>query len=229
MILIQDIINRDGIYVARLLIAMVFGGLVGLERQTRGRAAGLRTNILVCLGSAAIIIAFQKLSLEINVGAESAIRMDPARAAAGVITGIGFLGAGTIVKSKNFVRGLTTAASIWVVSAIGVTVGLGEYIISLILTLLVLLSLYVLHRLPIEGDYYFSLHLEWVGDLELVAEISDQLKKEGIQIKNRSIVHEPKTKNCKVTLILRTRGNEQNAAILNIFQDDERFDRISWN
>ena len=155
--------------------------------------------------------------------------MDPARAAAGVITGIGFLGAGTIVKSKNFVRGLTTAASIWVVSAIGVTVGLGEYIISLILTLLVLLSLYVLHRLPIEGDYYFSLHLEWVGDLELVAEISDQLKKEGIQIKNRSIVHEPKTKNCKVTLILRTRGNEQNAAILNIFQDDERFDRISWN
>ena len=105
MILIQDVISHDGIYVVRLLIAMVFGGLVGIERQTRGRAAGLRTNILVCLGSAAIVIAFQKLFLEINVDAESVIRLDPARAAAGVITGIGFLGAGTIVKSKNFVRG----------------------------------------------------------------------------------------------------------------------------
>ncbi len=122
-----DIVKNDGVFVLRLVVAMVLGGLVGMERQSRGRPAGLRTNILVCLGSAAIIVAFQKLSMEFNVGAESAIRMDPARAAAGVITGIGFLGAGTIVKSSDYVRGLTTAASIWVVSAIGVTVGLGEY------------------------------------------------------------------------------------------------------
>lgn len=229
MIFIQDIINHDGIYVVRLLIAMLFGGLVGLERQTRGRAAGLRTNILVCLGAAAIVIAFQKLSLQINVGAESVIRMDPARAAAGVITGIGFLGAGTIVKSKNFVRGLTTAASIWVVSAIGVTVGLGEYVISLVLTLLVLLSLYVLHRLPIEGDYYFSLQLEWIGDLKLATEISDQLHQDGIHVRNRSIVHEPKTKNCKVTFVLRTHGKELNTKILELFQGDERFDKVRWS
>jgi putative Mg2+ transporter-C (MgtC) family protein len=105
-----DAISRDGVFVVRLLVAMVLGGLVGMERQTRGRAAGLRTNILVCLGAAGIIVAFQKLSMDFNMGAESVIRMDPARAAAGVITGIGFLGAGTIVKSKDFVRGLTTAA-----------------------------------------------------------------------------------------------------------------------
>ena len=114
-----EALSGDGVFVVRLLVAMVLGGLVGMERQSRGRAAGLRTNILVCLGAAAIIVAFQKLSSEFSMGAESAIRMDPARAAAGVITGIGFLGAGTIVKSKDFVRGLTTAASIWVVSAIG--------------------------------------------------------------------------------------------------------------
>jgi len=222
-------VSQDGTFVVRLLVAMVLGGLVGMERQTRGRAAGLRTNILVCLGSAAIIVAFQKLSLEFNMGAESVIRMDPARAAAGVITGIGFLGAGTIVKSKDFVRGLTTAASIWVVSAIGVTVGLGEYVIAVVLTLLVLVALYALHRLPIKGDRYFSLQLKWIGDLGLIAEVTDQLDHEGVQIKNRSVVLQPKTKSCRVVLILRMRGKGQDTAILDRLQGDERFDEVSWN
>jgi len=194
-----DAISQDGIFVVRLLVAMILGGLVGMERQTRGRAAGLRTNILVCLGSAAIIVAFQKLSLEFNMSAESAIRMDPARAAAGVITGIGFLGAGTIVKSKDFVRGLTTVA------------------------------LYALNRLPIKGDHYFSLQLKWIGDLGLIAEITDQLNHEGVQIKNRSVVRQPKTKSCQVVLILRIREKGQEAAILDQLQGDERFDEVSWN
>ncbi len=79
-----DLIGNEGIFVGRLLLAMLLGGLVGIERQTRGRSAGLRTNILVCLGSAAIIVAFQKFTLDFHMGAESAIRMDPARAASGV-------------------------------------------------------------------------------------------------------------------------------------------------
>ena len=107
-----EVLSVNGVFALRLVVAMLLGGLIDVERQTRGRAAGLRTNILVCLGSAAIIIAFQKFSMELNVGAESIVRMDPARVAAGVITGIGFLGAGTIIKTNDFVRGLTTAASI---------------------------------------------------------------------------------------------------------------------
>ncbi|MCP4144437.1 MAG: MgtC/SapB family protein [bacterium] len=224
-----DIISRDGIFVLRLLVAMVLGGLVGMERQTRGRAAGLRTNILVCLGSAAVIVAFQKLSLEFNVGAESAIRMDPARAAAGVITGIGFLGAGTIVKSKDFVRGLTTAASIWVVSAIGVTVGLGEYVISIVLTLLTLIALYALHRLPIDGDHYFPLQLKWTGNLELLTEVTDQIQQDGVQIKNCSVVRQPKTGSCQATLVLRIRKKEHDNEIFDRLQADERFDEVGWN
>ncbi|MCP4571780.1 MAG: MgtC/SapB family protein [bacterium] len=229
MDILLDAVGRDGIFVVRLLVAMVLGGLVGIERQTRGRAAGLRTNILVCLGSAAIIVAFQKLSLESNLDAESVIRMDPARAAAGVITGIGFLGAGTIVKSNDFVRGLTTAASIWVVSAVGVTVGLGEYVIAVVLTLLVLVALYVLHRLPIKGDYYFPLQLKWTGDFELLAEVTDQLLQNGVQIKNRTIVRQPKTESCSATLVLRIRKDEDDNEIFKRLQSDLRFDEVRWN
>ena len=229
MAFVLDIVGDDWVYVLRLLVAMVLGGLVGIERQTRGRSAGLRTNILVCLGSAAIIVAFQKLSLEFNVGAESAIRMDPARAAAGVITGVGFLGAGTIVKSNDFVRGLTTAASIWVVSAIGVTVGLGEFVIAIVLTLLVLVALYVLHCLPIKGDHYVSLELKWTGDLSLLAEVTDQLGHEGVQIKNRSVVRQPKTKCCQVVLVLRMRQREKGNGMLERLQEDERFDEVGWS
>ena len=224
-----DIVGNDWVYVIRLLVAMALGGLVGIERQTRGRSAGLRTNILVCLGSAAIIVAFQKLSLEFNVDAESAIRMDPARAAAGVITGIGFLGAGTIVKSEDFVRGLTTAASIWVVSAIGVTVGLGEFVIAVILTLLVLIALYVLHCIPIKSDHYCSLKLKWVGELDVLTEVTDQFKEKGVQIKNRSIIRQPKTKNCQVVLVLRMHRSERGSSILDKLQKDERFDEVEWN
>ena len=224
-----DVIGNDGIYMVRMLVAMFLGGLVGMERQTRGRSAGLRTNILVCLGSAAIIVAFQKLSLEFDMGAESAIHMNPSRVAAGVITGIGFLGAGTIVKSKDFVRGLTTAATIWVVSVVGMTVGLGEYVIAVVLTLLVLVSLYVLHRLPISADHYFSLHLKWQGDLALLNEVIEQLLQERVDIKSRSVLRQPNTGKCQVVLGLRRRNMGHDIAIIDRLQADERFDEVAWS
>ena len=224
-----EIIGNDGIFIGRLLMAMILGGLVGMERQNRGRSAGLRTNILVCLGSAAIIVVFQKLSSEFGMGAESAIRMDPARAAAGVITGIGFLGAGTIVKNKDFVRGLTTAASIWVVAAIGVTVGLGEYVIAVVLTMLVLVALYLLHYLPINSDQYFTLQLKWTGDLELLSEVKEQLLKECLHIQNRSVVRQPITGKCHVVLILCMNKKKHDNAVLDRLQVDERFDEVGWS
>ncbi|MGO1693732.1 MAG: MgtC/SapB family protein [Marinobacter sp.] len=223
-----DVVARDGVFVLRLLAAMLLGGLVGMERQSRGREAGLRTNILVCLGSAAVIVAFQKLSSEFSVDADSVIRMDPARAAAGVITGIGFLGAGTIVKSNDFVRGLTTAASIWAVAAIGVTVGLGEYVIASVVTLLVLVALYVLHRLPFRGDRYASLELKWTGDFALLAEVTTQLEEQGAKIKNRSVIRQPKTENCEATLVLRLGKHESDMELFGRLQADARFDEVGW-
>jgi len=221
-------VAADGAFAIRLLVAMLLGALVGIERQTRGRAAGLRTNILVCLGSAAIIMVFQKLSMDLNLGAESIVRMDPARAAAGVITGIGFLGAGTIIKTKDFIRGLTTAASIWVVSAIGVTVGLGEYAIASALTLLVLIALYALHRLPITEDRYMSLRLRWTGDLDLLGEITDVLTEQGMQIKSSEVTRQPNTHVCHVVIWLRTRKEKDAQLILKQLQEDTRFDEVGW-
>lgn len=226
---ILETIGYESTFLFRILAAMILGGLVGMERQTRGRAAGLRTNILVCMGSAAVIVAFQKISLEFSLGDESVIRMDPARTAAGVITGIGFLGAGTIIKSKEFVRGLTTAASIWVVSAVGVIVGLGEYTIATVLTILVLISLYALNYLPIKGDHYFPLRLKWTGGLDLLTDVFKQLSQEGVQIKNRSLIREPKTGYCQATLLLRMRKEGSESEIFERLQADLRFDEVKWN
>src|SRR5438128_1990506 len=113
----------------RLLMAMVAGGLVGLERELRGRQAGFRTNLLVCLGSALVMIVSNSIAVadwaarDVHVN----VNVDPARIAYGVMTGIGFLGAGTIIKSGGSVRGLTTAAGLWCVAAIGLAAGFGMY------------------------------------------------------------------------------------------------------
>jgi putative Mg2+ transporter-C (MgtC) family protein len=121
----------------RLLVAVVLGGAVGLERELSGKPAGLRTNILICLGSAMLL----DLSINIGVGANGVRTGDPARIAAQVVTGIGFLGAGSILQARGAVVGLTTAATIWVVAAIGMLVGAGWYVEATGGTVFVLLTL----------------------------------------------------------------------------------------
>ena len=123
----------------RLLLALILSGIVGLEREIRSKSAGLRTNILVGLGSA----LFALMALYLSQSAAD-LSIDFARIAAGVITGVGFLGAGTIMHAKGQVHGLTTAATIWFVAAIGLTVAFGLYWQSLIATLFALLVLLVL-------------------------------------------------------------------------------------
>lgn len=107
----------------RLLVALLLGGLIGLERQLHRHHAGLRTHILVSLGSCLIMLT----SMYIFDIYHTRAVVDPARIAAGVITGIGFLGAGAIIQERECVRGLTTAASLWVAAAIGLAVGCGFY------------------------------------------------------------------------------------------------------
>jgi len=130
----------DGQITVRLVLSMFLSGLIGLERQAHRRNAGLRTHILVSLGSCLIMLT----SLYVFDIYKDVVALDPARIAAGVITGIGFLGAGAIIREPQGIRGLTTAASLWVVAGIGLAVGVGFYTASLLTTALVLIALLLL-------------------------------------------------------------------------------------
>lgn len=126
-------------FALRLFVAGTMGVLIGLEREYRAKEAGYRTHFLVALGSALIMIVSQYGFMEVLK--TDLIRLDPSRIAAQVVSGIGFIGAGTIILQKQIVRGLTTAAGIWATSGIGLAVGAGMYAVGISATLLVLLGL----------------------------------------------------------------------------------------
>lgn len=130
--------------VLRLLLAAALGGMIGLEREASGKPAGFRTNMLICLGAALIT----EVSYIVAVNAHTAwgSNADPARIAAQIVSGIGFLGAGTILHNKGTVQGLTTAATLWVVAAIGMAVGARAYLAAVVGTSLVMLALMLLGR-----------------------------------------------------------------------------------
>jgi len=127
--------------VISLVLAMLFGAIVGVERERTHKPAGLRTHMLVSLGSCLFTIVSISFSL------------DPARIAAGIVAGIGFIGAGTIWAEKDKIKGITTAASLWATGAIGLTTGIGDYPLAAFVALLVLLTLYskaIFKRLGLE-------------------------------------------------------------------------------
>ncbi|MBR1396582.1 MAG: MgtC/SapB family protein [Selenomonadaceae bacterium] len=127
----------------RLALSCVLGGVIGYERQSRRKSAGLRTNVLVCLGSCLIMVLSEALYLNV----EGRTNADPARLAAQVVSGIGFLGAGAIMKEGLTVTGLTTAACLWVVAGVGLAVGAGYYSGALFATALVFATLGTLSRI----------------------------------------------------------------------------------
>lgn len=125
--------------ILRLFVAAILGGLIGFERERLNWTAGLRTHMLVCLGASLIMIVSQYAFHQ--VVHEGLITLDPSRVAAQVVSGIGFLGAGTILFQKNVIRGLTTAASLWAVAAVGLAIGGGLYLAGICTSLLILLIL----------------------------------------------------------------------------------------
>ena len=125
-------------FIFRAFIAALLGGMIGFEREYRAKEAGLRTHFLVAMGSALFMIVSQ---YGFNAVLGTSITLDPSRVAAQVVSGIGFIGAGTIIFQKHVIKGLTTAAGLWVTSAIGLACGSGLYLLSVASTLLVLLCL----------------------------------------------------------------------------------------
>ena len=153
----------------RMIAALVAGSLIGYERSYRGRPAGFRTHALVCLASSVLMLVTVYEAHWVRVAGES-IRLDPTRMSQGIMTGIGFLGAGVIMHEGFSVRGLTTAASIWITAAIGILAGIGFYFpmaLSVILTLGVLsVFRWIEARMPTQAYYQFEVRCAREGGLD---------------------------------------------------------------
>lgn len=164
--------------ILRLFLAGVMGGLIGLERELRAKEAGFRTHFIVALGSALFMI--------ISQFAFSG-RFDAARVAAQVVSGIGFIGAGVIIFQKNVVRGVTTAAGLWVAAAIGLACGAGMFDVAGAAALMTVLCLELLHFFHLRyGEKVVDLTLKSQGNQDLLA-VLDVLKAEGINVETYSV------------------------------------------
>jgi putative Mg2+ transporter-C (MgtC) family protein len=173
--------------IIRLLIALIIGGLTGLEREKSHQFAGFRTHILVSVGSC--ITALTSLALFHDYS--SYANIDPARLTAQVLSGIGFLGAGAILKTSNGIRGLTTAAGIWATACIGITVGYGYYVLSISAWLFVMVTLYILKNIDKvlfrKKQTIFNVK---VSNINTISMLYGKFEKSQIDVKNIDIEDE---------------------------------------
>ncbi len=172
--------------VIRLLVACVLGGIIGFEREHVHRPAGLRTHILVCVGSALVMITSEFIYYRYS----SHVNTDPARLGAQVISGIGFLGAGTIIKEGVSVKGLTTAASLWAVSCVGIAVGIGFYSGAIFSTIIIFLILVVIKktqdRVSSQKSTRIFIHTQIKrGEVDELSRIIDEM---GVKVKKTDFV-----------------------------------------
>jgi putative Mg2+ transporter-C (MgtC) family protein len=170
----------------RLLIALVIGIIIGMEREMQHKAAGLRTSVLICLGSTIFTLS--------SIGfATIGTNVDPSRIAAQIVTGIGFLGAGTIIQTRGSVHGLTTAATIWVMSALGVSVGFGSYAMAIIGAVLavIVLNAFQLVEHAVKGKKTTCTYILKVTDTgPALSLIMQALQQSPSEVKEYRITHE---------------------------------------
>ena len=171
----------------KLLIAAVLGGIIGWEREKRGRPAGLRTHLLLCVGVALMMLVSEHIFVNYqSYKSDSVLRIDPARIAAQVVTGVGFLGAGTIMRFRASVRGLTTAASLWIVSGIGMAVGCGFILPAVFTTIIAITTLILLPKAEREmkRDKYMTIKMLIAGQEHFLDNIKSILEKNSVKLQN---------------------------------------------
>lgn len=199
----------DWVLILRLFCAGLFGGIIGLEREIRAKEAGLRTHFIVALGSALFMIISQY--------AFDGQQHDAARVAAQVVSGIGFIGAGVIIFQKNAVRGVTTAAGLWVAAAIGLATGAGMYAVAIAATLLTVICLEAMnffHSRYGEKEVHLTLNSE---DEEDIISVLDAFKKDKITVESYAL------ENDKVHLTLRMKQRTYLESIKTIISRLEGF------
>jgi putative Mg2+ transporter-C (MgtC) family protein len=199
----------------RLLAALAAGGIIGLERTYRGRAAGFRTHALVCIASTLLMLVTVYESHWFSQAAAARVVIDPTRMAQGIMTGIGFLGAGVIVKEGLAVRGLTTAASIWITAAIGILTGVGFYFAAGIGTVLTLGTLsvfrYIEGKMPAEFYANFLVRFQRANVMP-EEDLRKLIAEHGFDVANMSYRIAGQGREFEYQMVLRTlhSGNVQN-------------------
>ena len=206
----------------KLLVSILLGGLIGLERQMHGRPAGLRTHILVCMGATLVMM----------VGESFAGSVDPGRAVAGIVTGVGFLGAGVIVKSRDVVRGLTTAACIWFAATIGILVGQGMFMLAAVssglsVAVLTLLAK-VVRRLP-SVSYHTAIVWTQGSDSAISEQSSHEvLSAAGFRVVGHSLMTRREDRTTRVTFRLRTRSAVNAMNVVDRLSNLEGVTEVEW-
>lgn len=202
--------------ILRLLASVGFGCIIGIDREFRAKEAGLRTHILVCLGSALMMVVSQ-------FGFKDITDFDPSRIAAQVVSGIGFLGAGTIIIQKHFVRGLTTAAGMWATAGIGLAAGAGMYAIAGCATLLTLVGLELTNLLNGKISLHSTLLIYTTSNHDAIRTISSDATMRNCLITSITTeeVHDDTNQRFRVTMIFRSRGFEQQTRFFRFIQEQQ--------
>jgi putative Mg2+ transporter-C (MgtC) family protein len=201
----------------RILLSALLGGAIGLEREFHGRAAGIRTHILVCLGSTVIMLASEATG-------------DSSRLAAGVATGIGFIGAGEIIRMQATVRGLTTAACLWLTASIGIMVGLGIYAIPAFVTALALAALVLFSRLEalIPRRKYCTILVEAKGEPEILRTVKAVLDSHRLKVQEESVTYTGAQKMITIELTARHSGKVHADEIVAAISAIEGVVKATW-
>ena len=220
------------VIIYRLLVAFCCGALIGVERERHGRPAGLRTHILVALGSAVFTLVSMHLPYFFQtLSSDSIIRTDPARIAAQIVSGIGFLGAGAIIQTKKFVTGLTTAACLWIAASIGMAAGIGNFFLAGVVTLLSLASLYVMKTLEqvIPRDHYHHLSLKCHFRPDLLATLESTIGNYRLKIVRFSFIHEKKNNLIKTKITIKSKGPKLPEELLEKLRIDPSIIKTTWD
>ena len=212
--------------VIRLLVATALGALIGFEREYHAKEAGVRTHLLVAVGSCLfMILSAYGFDAFLN---QDHVSFDPSRIASQVVTGIGFIGAGTIILQKQMVRGLTTAAGVWVTAAIGLACGAGMYVIACITTVIVLTSLGLINVLLPYISQRERRVMFLAEDYEVMTEVLENLRSEKITVLNYEMHKDAEENNGKmlVSLEIRMQRYDNVKSITSILKDFEKVEIV---
>lgn len=217
----NDIISPDvtlASAVCKLVLSMLLGAVIGIERRRKGQIAGMRTFALISMG-ATLVMLISIYIPQVYLGLKNG---DPGRIAAQVVSGVGFLGAGAIIQMKGSVRGLTTAAGIWMAACIGLAVGAGMYLISIIATLLIIFILVNIERIEMRHNFLWEskiIQLKAKGILEDIQSVRDLIENDDIHISDEYMKYDYENQMTIVNFMVRSKTNVNVPALFAVIKE----------